>query len=487
MPPHQQRPEHAMIEHTLHLALREIDDLPGPAPWPLVGNLPQITPLRIHQDLEAWSRQYGPVFKIRVGRTDIVVLSSHELVGAALRDRPDGFRRPSITSQVGDEMGGRPGVFVAEGATWRNQRRMVMAALAPHAVKAYFPALVAVALRLRAHWRRTAAAGAAVDLTEDLKRFSVDVIAGLAFGTDVNTIDGGEDVIQRHLDIILPAVARRSISLIPYWRYVRLPRDRQLDASVAALNGAVDALIAAARARLTAEPARRERPAHLLDAMICAADEGGSGLDDRAIAGNVMTMLLAGEDTTSHTLAWMLYLLRKNPDALREARAEVARVAPDPAAFTIEQMDNLDYLDACAQEAMRLKPVAPFIPLEALRDTVIGDVRVPQGGQLWCVMRNDSVDEQCVPRAASFDPSRWLPGGAAPINKHLSMPFGAGARTCPGRYLALLEIKLASAMLLSSFDIDAIDTADGDAPQELMGFTMSPVGLRMHLRRINTG
>lgn len=476
-----------MIEHTLQLAMHEIDDLPGPAAWPLVGNLPQITPLRIHQDLEAWSRQYGPVFKIRVGRTNIVVLSSHELVGAALRDRPDGFRRPSITSQVGNEMGGRPGVFVAEGAAWRNQRRMVMAALAPHAVKAYFPALVAVALRLRAHWRRAAAAGRAVDLTEDLKRFSVDVIAGLAFGTDVNTIDGGEDVIQRHLDIILPAVARRSISLIPYWRYVRLPRDRRLDASVAALNGAVDALIAAARAQLAAAPARRERPAHLLDALICAADEGGGGLDDRAIAGNVMTMLLAGEDTTSHTLAWMLYLLRKNPDALRRARAEVARVAPDPAAFTIEQMDGLDYLDACAQEAMRLKPVAPFIPLEALRETVIGDVRVPRGGQLWCVMRHDSVDEQSVPRAADFDPSRWLPGAAAPINKHVSMPFGAGPRTCPGRYLALLEIKLASAMLLSSFDIDAIDTGDGAEPQELMGFTMSPVGLHMHLERINTG
>ena len=66
------------------------------------------------------------------------------------------------------------------------------------------------------------------------------------------------------------------------------------------------------------------------------------------------------------------------------------------------------------------------------------------------------------------------------------MPFGAGVRTCPGRYLALLEIKLASAMLLSSFDIDSIDTVDGEEPEELMGFTMSPVGLRMRLRRINT-
>jgi cytochrome P450 len=474
-----------MMDTTLPLALRDIADLPGPSPWPLVGNLTQIRPLRIHQDVEAWSRQYGPLFKIRFGRTDIVVLASHELVGAALRDRPDGFRRPSITSQVGDEMGGRPGVFVAEGATWREQRRMVMAALSPHAVKAYFPALAAVALRLREHWRRAAAAGREIDLTDDLKRFSVDVIAGLAFGTDVNTIDGGEDVIQRHLDIILPAVARRSIALVPYWRYVRLPQDRQLDASVTALNDSIDRLIASARARLVAEPARRERPAHLLDAMICAADDG-AGLDDRAICGNVMTMLLAGEDTTSHTLAWMLYLLQKNPAALRKAREEVARVAPDPATLTIAQMDGLDYLDACAQEAMRLKPVAPFIPLEALRETVIGDVRIPKGGLVWCVMRNDSVDEKHVPRADAFEPERWLRSGEGAVDKHLSMPFGAGVRTCPGRYLALLEIKLASAMLLSSFDIASIDTVDGKEPEELMGFTMSPIGLRMRLGSMNT-
>jgi cytochrome P450 len=178
----------------------------------------------------------------------------------------------------------------------------------------------------------------------------------------------------------------------------------------------------------------------------------------------------------------MLYLLHENPSAMRKARAEVLRVAPDPAAFTIEQMDGLDYLDACAQEAMRLKPVAPFIPLEALRDSVVGDVAVPKGSLLWCVMRHDSVSDSHMPNAADFKPERWLAGSEQPVNKHVSMPFGAGVRTCPGRYLALLEIKLASAMLLSSFNIQSIGTASGEAPQELGGFTMSPVGLQMRLQ-----
>jgi cytochrome P450 len=409
----------------------------------------------------------------------VLVVADHQLVTAVLRDRPDGFRRPALTEQIAKEMKGRPGVFLEEGAVWREQRRMVMAALAPHAVKAYFPALVAVAQRLRRRWQTAAESGTPIDLADDLKRYSVDIVAGLAFGTEVNTIDGGEDVLQRHMDAILPAVSKRSLSLFPYWRYVKLPADRQLDRSIAALNTAIDGLIADARTRLALDPSRRQRPANLLEAMICAAEEGGRGVDEDAVAGNVTTMLLAGEDTTSHTLAWMLYLLQQNPAALQAARAEVLRVAPDPAAFTIEQMDALDYIDACAQEAMRLKPVAPYIPLEALRDTVVGDVTVPAGGLVWLVMRHDSVSDDHVVRAAQFDPAR-------PVNKHVSMPFGAGVRTCPGRYLALLEIKIATAMLLSSFDIAAIDTADGAEPEELSGFTMSPVGLRMRLHPPST-
>jgi cytochrome P450 len=201
-----------------------------------------------------------------------------------------------------------------------------------------------------------------------------------------------------------------------------------------------------------------------------------------AVVGNVSTMLLAGEDTTSSTLAWMLYLLNKHPAALQKAREEVLRIAPDPERFTIEQMDALDYIDACAQEAMRLKPVAPFMPLEALRETTVGNVQVKEGALLWCVMRRDSVDERYFPAAGAFRPERWLQQGAAAVDKQISTPFGSGARMCPGRYLALLEIKIAMAMALSSFDIASVDTADGHEPQELMGFSMAPEGLRMRLR-----
>jgi cytochrome P450 len=104
-------------------------------------------------------------------------------------------------------------------------------------------------------------------------------------------------------------------------------------------------------------------------------------------------------------------------------------------------------------------------------------------------MRRDSVSEQHLPHAASFEPERWLAGhGDAPASlqaasaKRLSMPFGAGPRICPGRYLALLEMKVAMATLLGRFEIADVSTADGRPPRENLAFTMAPVGLRMRLR-----
>ena len=461
--------------------LRQIRQLPGPFALPILGNSLQLRVPRIHRDVEGWVRRYGPFMRAWFGRTLVLIVADSEAVSNVMRDRPDGFRRPLSSYIVSEEMGGTPGLFLAEGAEWRNQRRMVMAGLAPGAVKAYFPALVTVAQRLQRRWQQAAASGTAITLDDDLKRYTVDIIAGLAFGSDVNTLEAGEDVIQRHLDAILPAVARRSFAMIPYWRYFKLPSDRRLERDVAALDTAVATLVQQARERLAQDAARRARPPNLLEAMIVAADQPDSGVDNRAVVGNVLTMLLAGEDTTANTISWMIYLLQRHPEAMARAREEVQRVAPDVAGFTIEQMDSLDYLNACASEAMRLKPVAPFLPLEALRDTVVGDVAVPKGTLVWCVLRHDSISESHFADPQAFRPERWLADAQQHDDKRAAMPFGAGLRTCPGRYLALLEIKIAMAMLLGSFDIAGVDTPDGGEAQEQLEFVMSPVGLSMRL------
>ena len=469
--------------------MRQIADLPGPSGLPVLGNLLQVGRDRIHQDVEHWAREHGPLFRFSLGRRRILGVADHELLNALLRDRPDGFRRTRHLELIGREMGLTPGVFGANGDAWRRQRRMVMAGFDPSHVRAYFPSLLKVTRRLHGRWKHAASTGTPIELQPDLMRFTVDAIAGLAFGADINTLESDADIIQRHLDKIFPALFKRMFSLVPIWRWRRSKSDRELEQSVAAVNVAISGFIAQARARLAADAQRRSAPPNLLEAMIVAADSADSGLmgaiSDTEVAGNVMTMLLAGEDTTANTLAWMIYLLHRHPDALQRARAEVLAIAGGVEQFDPQRMAGLDYLEACAHETMRLKPVAPFQAVEALRDTSIGDVHVPRGTVVWCVMRADSVSEAHFPDAAAFKPERWLGDGAAasPLSsaKRVSMPFGAGPRVCPGRYLALLEIKMAMAMLLAHFEIDAVGTPDGTEPVEHMSFTMSPLGLSMRL------
>ncbi len=229
-----------------------------------------------------------------------------------------------------------------------------------------------------------------------------------------------------------------------------------------------------------------------VEAMIAAADQPDSGIDDGQVASNALTMLLAGEDTTANTLAWMIHLLWRHPAMLNRAVAEVREVTDVSAdanantTLTMEQMADLPFVEACIHETMRLKPVAPMLPLQATKDITIGDVLIPAGRVVINLMRRDSVSESHLPNAAAFDPTRWLadggPAAQASAVKRISMPFGAGPRICPGRYLAMLEMKIAMATLLGRFDIVAVDTPDGGEAREHLSFTMLPVGLTMQLR-----
>jgi len=459
--------------------LRRIADLPGPRGLPLLGNALQLKPRSIHLQMESWARKYGSCFRVTMANKPVVVFSDHAVIADILRERPDTFRRPAITAEVSIELDGPPGVFLAEGAHWRKQRRMVMQAFAPHAIKAYFPLLNKVGARLENRWMQAAQQGASIDLGADLKRFTVDVIAGLAFGAEVNTVETGDDVIQEHMEVVLSGVARRSFMPFPYWRYFKLKADRELEHSSAEFRRAVNGFVAEARAEMDANPELRAHPANLLHAMIAATDQPDSGLGDLDVIGNVTTMLLAGEDTTASVLGWLVWLLHTNPEAMRRVQAELDEHVPDVEHMTLAQADALDYIDACAHEAMRLKPAAPFIPLQAVKDTQVAGVALPADTLLWCVMRHDTMDEQYFPLAQQFDPGRWLEGGSGARGAHL--PFGGGPRMCPGRYLSLLEIKVAIATLLRRFNIASLEAADGLPPEEVMGFVMGPAPMRMRL------
>ncbi|HSW24694.1 MAG TPA: cytochrome P450, partial [Burkholderiaceae bacterium] len=359
-----------------------------------MGNLFQVNRATIHQSVERWCREFGPAFTFRIGGRRIVVMADHEHIAAVLRDRPEGWRRSQQLQAIGREMGLTPGLFGSEGDAWRRQRRMVMSGLDPGRVRAYFPSLRRVTDRLRRRWQNAARGGRTLDLQAELMRYTVDTVAGLAFGSDINTLESDGVVIQQHLDRIFPALYRRVMSPLPYWRWIKLPADRALEHSVVEVKRSIAEFIAQARERLRADPARRNEPPNLLEAMIVAAEDGTTGITDEQVSANVLTMLLAGEDTTAHTLGWLLHLLHRHPSALARARDEARRVAAEQSELTPEHLAQLEFIEACIHETMRLKPVAPFTVIESLRETLAGDLLVPKGTLLWCALRHDSLDDQ---------------------------------------------------------------------------------------------
>ena len=257
------------------VARRRYDDLPGPRGWPVIGNARDIHVDRLHQIAEAWAAEFGHLYRFRVGARRFVGLSDPELIAKVLRDRPDGFQRGSRLVEISRAFG-MEGLFAANGAAWRRQRPMVLSSLDPAHIKSFFPTLAKVTGRLADRWRLAAASSAAIDLQSDLMRFTVDVTASLAFGTDINTLESEGEVIQQHLDKVFPALMKRAFAAIPYWRWFLLPKDRLVLEHLKALHQAVDAFVAQARKRLGEQPELREHPSNLIEALVAARDREAS-------------------------------------------------------------------------------------------------------------------------------------------------------------------------------------------------------------------
>lgn len=462
-------------------ARRRIDSLPGPKGLPLVGNAFQLDIPRLHEILEGWAAEYGPVFRYRLGPNTLVAVTDPDLVDEALRHRPERFRRLHAVETVFEEMK-VAGVFSAEGAAWRPQRRLSMEALSHRHLRDFYPTLARVAGKLRTRLARAADAGEPVDIVDTLKRFTVDVTTILTLGHDVNTLEQGEDVIQRKLEQIFPAFNRRLFALFPTWRLVRLPVDRRLDEALTELHAWMRTLVAEAQARLEADPSRAQSPANFLEAMVAARDEDGRPFAEDVILGNLVTMLVAGEDTTAYTLAWAVHHLCDEPDVVSAMTREISSVmGNDAVPDTFESANRLVYAAAVANETMRLRPVAPIIILEANEDTVLGDIELPARTGVSVLLRPAAVDAENFADPKAFRPERWLPGAPGPHEPSVHMPFGSGPRLCPGRALALLEMKLVLATLYGAFTIER--RGNSEAVKEQFTFTMNPVGLEVTVRR----
>lgn len=466
-------------------ASRRLADLPAPRGVPVLGHLLALQPERMHLQLEAWHAELGSPYRLQLGPKQVFVSAEPEQLQAVLRERPERYRRIRQIEECISEMDSN-GVFSIEGEAWRPQRRLIMEALNATHFRSFLPVIESITARMLRHWQAAAASGATVDMGRDLVRFTVDVTTALAFGEDPNTMDSDGDVIQNHLAEVFPRLMARVNSPIPYWRYVRLPVDRRFDESLAVIRAHVERVIATARERLRAAPG--EPPRNVLESMLRASEEPGSQVDDAAIRANVTTLLLAGEDTTAHTLAWTLYCLTQHPQWQEQLHEKAREVLGDAALpTTIEQVRGLDLMEAAAHEATRLKPIVPLIFLEPNEDVVLDGVALPAGTPMFFVLRPAMQDAAHFGSPLEYRPDRWGPGH--PLGAHdprAYLQFGAGPRVCPGRHLAGVEMRMLLAMLLRNFTLElATDPAE---VEEVMAFTMMPsvMRVRLHARSQST-
>ena len=461
--------------------VRHIADLPGPRPFPIVGNMLQINSLQFHQGMENWARQYGDMYKFRIGAKPIVVISNVELIATLLRDRPDALRRSARTSVILAEMG-TTGVFTDEGDEWRKQRKLVMRGLTPEVIRRFFPTMVMMTERLRKRWMAAVITGRPVDLLRDLKAYALDITLGLAMGHDVNCLEHDDNPLQRDIENIFYRIARRLTAPVPYWRYFKLPVDKAADAAGERINQTVRGYIEQTRKNLELHPERRAKPSNMLEALLVARDEPESEFTDENVIGNAITMVFAGEDTTSNTIAWLLNFVSRHGGVAANIRSEADAVLGD--AMVLQEfagLENFTYLDAATNEAMRLKPVAPIMGLETKKEMMIGDLLAPAGTTMMACLRHAGQLGNQFDKPNVYSPERWLEGetGASDDPGRKLFPFGGGPRFCPGRFLALAEVRMVTSMLARNFTM----SFDRDAPpvKELFTFTMTPSALPITL------
>jgi len=459
---------------------KTIADLPGPKPKFLLGNITEFSMATIHNYVTNIAKEYGSMSLIKLGPKPFVVASDPDTVRSILKQRPQAFRRISNIDSVFGEMG-IFGLFSAEGEMWKRQRKLVMPGFKPALIKAFYPTLVNTSEKLSGVISTSLSSQAGnveFDIQSLFKKYLTDVTTKLAFGGDFDCLQEEETEIQGCLKKIFPMIDSRLKSPFPLWRYIKLPKDYALDKSIKTVKTYLKGFIDTAKENM----AEGTEPKNILESMILATDDEGDGFTENELFGNAMTLLLAGEDTTSNTLAWTIHYLASDTD-LQEAVFQEIKENLSGDVPKWDELDNFPLTYACLQESMRNRPVVPMMTAELIEDAVVDGYALTKGDAIMMLINFESTNEHTFPEPEKFDPRRWidLPQEQIKHNEKASMPFGGGGRICPGRALSIVEMKAALITILAEFRFthhNGISTTE-----DSVEFTLVPKNLKVNVFR----
>lgn len=394
----------------------------GPLGSPVSGLFPAFRkdPLDL---LTHAARTFGPLARLPLGRRPYYLVSDPEWIEDVLVRKHASFAKVAGL-QLTERILGQ-GLLTSEGSVWRGQRQAVQPAFHHDNLRRYGAAITRTALEHVEQWprRRT------TDAARLMSRLAFDVICRTLLGTDMTA---EADAVTRALDGAMTDFDRRSrafVALPPAWP---TPANRALARATRRLDDCAEAIID--RRRLA-----RESDGDLVSILLLARDGSGAPLRRRQVRDEVMTILLAGHETTADALAWSLFLLSRHPAALSRMEAEHRAVLGGRRAET-DDLRRLSYTQAVFKEAMRLYPPAWAIGRRSLEPFSLGGHRFPRGTHLlmsqWVVQRDDAL----FPGADTFCPERWLDETwVAGLPRFAYFPFGGGPRGCIGRDFALME------------------------------------------------
>lgn len=332
------------------------------------------------------------------------------------------------------------GLLTSDGELWKRQRRLTATAFTPKRIRDYADAMARVTASGLTRWKD----GQRVYLHEEMSHLTLEVVADVLFGASISQEDF--ETVKEAMEVfnVLFAQSPETVLRIPTW--VPTP----LHLATRRVTAKLDALIA----RII-ETRRRsgERRNDVLDALIGATDEDGSKMDDKQLRDEVVTLFLAGHETTALALTHALYLLGKHPEVKRRLLAEIDQVVGTRLP-TQADVPRLVYTERVIKESMRLYPPAWLTGREVARDITIGKHRLPAKTQVlvsqWIVHR----DPRWWPSPEAFDPDRFDPEVVKTRPRFAYFPFGGGPRICVGNHFAMMEAVLMLAITMQRHDVE---------------------------------
>lgn len=438
--------------------VKQFRQIPTPKERLLLGSFGLFKPTEFHLFLARKAQEMGNIYRFHLLGKPVVVVSSSDDVYQMLKDRPQTFRRLSKIESVFKELGVH-GVFSAEGEEWKAHRKILNPAFKPSQLKRFFPVLSELTERLV----RQVPLSTSFDFQELIRRYSVDVTTMLAFGYDLNTLEYPDSELQSCLDSIFPQINRRLQAPVPYWKIYKGKQDQHLEKSLLRIQSLIQTLVQSAEKRACGP----DTSGDILESLV------STGASFEKLFGNVVTLLLAGEDTTANTIAWTICFLCRHPEVQQKVFEEIETTLPMEGKLSFDDLDNFVYLEAALRESMRIKPVAPLLFLEPKKDVVVSGYQVPKGTMTVVLLSQTGKDEKFFPNAEGFKPERWLIESSQAESK--LHPFGGGPRLCPGMQLAFVEMKLAIVELLRKYRFSF--GASNEEVYESFEFTVKPKNL----------